>query len=132
MPDAEANVALGFSLLGDFMILYHVTPTRMLPKILREGLVPQIGPRARLIHEPRVAIYCFGSVASLQNAEWLWGEFDETTSLALLEIKVPSTIRRARVGFEVQVYDPIPPSSLRVISRKFGEEWTELDQPHGD
>jgi RNA:NAD 2'-phosphotransferase (TPT1/KptA family) len=40
---------------------YHVTLTRNVPKILREGLHPRQGPRSRRLGESRKVVYLFKS-----------------------------------------------------------------------
>jgi hypothetical protein len=104
------------------MILYHLTPARLVARILREGLAPRVGPRARRIRETVPAIYFFGSTDDLDAGleQWLELEFDDETPLALLEVDLPAHCRWERVAFEIQVYDPIPPTAIRVISRNYG------------
>ncbi len=102
---------------------YHVTPTRNIPRIMQQGLVPKTGMRARLLSEPAAGIYLFPSVADAENAieNWLGDQFGETVPLALLEVKIPpgSTFIPC-ADYEIIVANPIPPENITIISRKFG------------
>ena len=104
------------------MILYHLTPARNIPALGRQGLIPRHGVRAKRFGEPRPAIYCFASMDDLDEGlvNWLADEFPETTRLALLEIDLPDTLAWERVAFEIQVFDPIPPAAIRIVSRDYG------------
>lgn len=101
---------------------FHLTPTANLPAIMREGLVPQIGARARRLGEPRAAVYLFASMQDLEHAltNWLNDEFDEDEPLALISVALPPNIRARHTAFEAQVVAVIPTSALRVVSRDFG------------
>ena len=70
------------------MFLYHITPTENVPSIKRNGLVPQIGPRATLIGEPEKAVYFFYSIKEVDNAllNWLGEEFGEDEELSLITV----------------------------------------------
>lgn len=101
--------------------LYHLTSARNLPRIMREGLRPLIGPRARRGAESRALIYCFANLADLDQAlaNWLGEELGEQT-LALLKIRLPKGIRTKHEAFEVQVAELIPPDAIEIVSRDYG------------
>lgn len=69
--------------------LYHVTPTRNLATIGVEGLVPQLGPRAREAGEVQPFVHCFTSFHDLERA-WphLAERFPRAQSLTLLAISL--------------------------------------------
>ena len=98
------------------MLLYHVTPTELVPQILAAGLVPQVGPRARKLFEPEPLIYLFRSAVEAEEAlmNWLGDEFP-AVPLTLLEIKLPPGLPYRRVAFEIQVAATIPPAALRIV-----------------
>ncbi len=102
---------------------YHVTPTRNLFRIMREGLAPRIGPRSRRLGEAVAAVYLFEDADSLQDAldNWLGDEFAEDAMLALLRVEVPAGTRLAEgAGFEMAAIDALPPECLSVLSRDLG------------
>jgi hypothetical protein len=102
-------------------LYYHVTLTSNLPSILEEGLKPGIGGRSEELGEEKPAIYLFGSVEDAKEAvsNWLGDEFEETESLALLEINLPSSIQPVKQAFEFQVFEDISPEHIKVISKDF-------------
>ncbi len=103
---------------------YHVTPARNVARILREGLVPRIGPRSRRLGEPVACVYVFPTAEDLSCAldNWLLDEFGEDAILALLEVDVPEDVRRADgAGYEGALLDPVPPVALRVLHRDLGD-----------
>ena len=102
------------------LILYHVTPTRNLPKIMQQGLLPKIGSRARLLNEPVKAIYLFHSQDEAADgvANWLGDAFGESTRLALLAVRVPmNAITEKGAGYETILTEPLPASHITIISR---------------
>lgn len=104
------------------MLLYHLTPTYHLPRILSEGLLPRRGPRSRRLGEALLSIYFFTSRADADQAlmNWLGDEFEEDTHLALLEVQLPTGLAYRQEAFEVQVFAPIPPEAIRVLDRDYG------------
>jgi hypothetical protein len=100
----------------DDRVLYHVTPTRNLPKIMQQGLVPKIGPRARHMREPIKGIYLFRSTDDAESGvmNWLGDYFGDDTRLALLAVKVPPGATEATgAGFETVLTEPVPPDRTR-------------------
>jgi hypothetical protein len=105
------------------MRLYHVTPTRNLGRILREGLLPRKGPRSRNAKERVPAIYCFPDQTSLEEgiSQWFFDLFTDETPLALLEITVAAGVRiESDVAWERHLLVPIPPDHLQVLDRNYG------------
>ena len=102
-------------------VLYHVTPTRNLPKIMQQGLVPRIGARARRLGEPIKGIYLFRSESDAESGvmNWLGDEFGEAR-LALLAVKVPPGAAEATgAGYETVLTEPIAPDRITVLSRNY-------------
>ncbi len=104
---------------GDY--LFHVTPASKLDSILRQGLVPGIGPRARMLGEPRPAVYFFTSLEALEDGlgNWLGEQFSEDEPLALLAVAA-SSITGLRVatqaGFEASAEAAVPAEALTVVT----------------
>jgi hypothetical protein len=98
---------------------YHITPVSNLPRIMREGLIPQIGDRSRLM-EQEDGIYLFPTYEDAENAlmNWLGYEFPEGDKLALLEVNWPLP-EYSTVDYEFVVKEQIPPDRIKVISEDF-------------
>jgi len=97
-------------------VAYHITLTRNVKRVLRDGLVPRIGPRSRATKEARPAIYLFPTVEDAETAyeQWLGDQFDEDTRLALLKVEIPSTIEIfSDVSYERHIYETIPLTAYR-------------------
>ena len=106
-------------------MFYHVTPARNLRGILRDGLLPRLGPRSRQCREPRKAIYVFPDLDAVEAAleSWMIQAFGEEARLALLEVRMPPDLDiHSDAAFERHVHGPIPPDGLRVLSRDVFEE----------
>lgn len=118
---------------------FHVTPARNVARIMREGLLPRIGPRSRRLGEALPAIYLFADAESLESAldNWLGDEFDEEARLALIRVEAPEGTRTGEgAGFETVLLDPVPPACLEVLTRDLGgltggelAEMTEAGSP---
>src|SRR5947208_3204205 len=104
---------------GTKMPYYHVTPTANIPRIKKEGLLPQVGPRAQAM-EQEGGIYLFTSLGYAEDAtaQWLGDEFDEDQPLALLEVTLPpgAQTHPTSVDWEITVTDPIPPQYIKVLN----------------
>ena len=96
---------------------YHLTRGHNLPSILRDGLIPAIGPRAADLGETAPAVYLFPDLDAVEAALSSWGEvaFGDEDPLACLEVSLEREIPLE--GFELISPDPIPADRLRVISR---------------
>lgn len=112
------------------MKLYHVTAARNLGKIMREGLVPRIGPRSKRSREKADAIYFFPSLEVAENGleNWMVHEFSEEARLVLLEVTIPAGVAvYSDVEFERHIFDPIDPKFIRVLSRDVFSEVSLVD-----
>lgn len=102
------------------MLPFHVTPSANLPSILKNGLVPAVGPRSSKLEEPVPAIYAFADSESAEDAvsRWLGDEFDEDDALALVSFDA-SGLPMEREAFEIRVLETVPPERISVVSEDF-------------
>ena len=105
---------------------YHVSLTRNEPRILREGLFPQIGPRATELEETRPAIYLFGREEDMHNAlmNWFGEELPEDEAITGYRITLPldfpiqPTFDDGGASWEWSTSQPISPDYIDVIYRE--------------
>ncbi|MGO9378134.1 MAG: hypothetical protein ACLP29_06230, partial [Dissulfurispiraceae bacterium] len=86
--------------------------------ILREGLIPVIGPRARDCGEVDKAVYFFLTVEATEDAVSNWlGEYFEETDIVVLECELPSSVvMQSSASYEVAVIQTLPPSCIKRIT----------------
>jgi hypothetical protein len=98
--------------------MFHVTLKENLPSILKQGLVPQTGPRAELLGESTDGIYLFKTREDAETAlgSWLGEEF-ENEELVLLEVNVPPDAKLipTTADYEIVVASPIPPQFIKAL-----------------
>lgn len=96
-------------------VFFHVTPTKNLRKVKKNGLVPNIGDRSASIGEGTPMIYLFGSKDDAEDAviNWLGDEFDEDESLSLLAVTLPPGVEAIKQAFEYVVTEGIPSECLK-------------------
>jgi hypothetical protein len=90
---------------------------------MRDGLIPKIGTRARLLKEQMPAIYLFNSIEDAEYAieNWYGDQCSESTKFALLAVEVPIGATEVEgAGYERILTDPISPSQIKVIDQNFG------------
>lgn len=102
---------------------YHVTPSRNLKKIAREGLRVRQGARSRKLGEGK-GIFLFPTrlMAEEATANWLGDEFADGTKLALLKVVVPEgveVVHDESVGYESRVETDVPKENVYVLSEDF-------------
>lgn len=97
-------------------IVYHVTPTRNIPSIMKRGLEPQIGSRSEKIDGEESGIYTFPDKVSAEDAvaNWLGDEFDEDDELSLLALNISGLHTVKGADYEIIVKDKIEPSRIKV------------------
>lgn len=103
------------------MKAYHVTPKSNLPSILKNGLIPTIGERSKLL-ETIPKVYLFPSKENLETAllNWLGEEFEDLQEdLIILEIDLSDTIYQ-KEAFELTVSEIIKPD---LILNFYDEFW---------
>jgi hypothetical protein len=101
---------------------FHVTLARLVPRIMRQGLMPQAGERSAVMEDPE-GIYLFKTQLDAENAvqNWLGEEFDDMENLALLEVTLPpdAKILPSTADYEIIVASPIPPGYIELVSENF-------------
>jgi hypothetical protein len=99
---------------------YHVTPSYNLPRIMAEGLVPQIGDRSREIEEAEPGIYLFKSPQDVEDAlaNWLGEEFDGEEPIALLKVRIPAdaVVVPTPAKYEFVISSVIPSENIQVVT----------------
>lgn len=99
------------------MEMLHVTPSRNVPDILREGLVPQIGNNSAAAGEKAPSIYLFRDWDAVETALLNWlGEAHEGVPLSILRVSVSKAFLSHEEGsFEYICQTVIPPENIREI-----------------
>lgn len=97
---------------------YHVTAAKNLPSIAAYGLLPRIGPNAKLLKEPKPAIYLFPTIEDLETAwdTWLGDLFDVDEQVALLKVELTGPTH-SEVEYELMVFEPIPVAQIELLTR---------------
>lgn len=72
------------------MLFYHVTPTRNVENIQKNGIIPQIGERSQMIQEPIPQVYLFHSRDDLATAlgNWLGELYNDSEMLTIFTIEI--------------------------------------------
>ena len=101
-------------------VVYHVTPTKNLKSISKQGLVPAKGDRTNKIQGEKVGIYVFPDQDSAENAvmNWLGDEFDEDEPLTMLQIDVSGLEKYISKGadYELIVGTTIEPKRIKKVN----------------
>lgn len=92
---------------------WHITPLSEVPNIMRDGLLPRVGPRSQEAKETEPGIYLFPSYEAVEDAltNWLGELFPDEVELAILKILIPNdkvSQLVSRVGYEYVSLQPIP------------------------
>lgn len=96
---------------------WHVTPTGSVRRIMKRGLIPQIGARSRSIGETEPAVYVFVTWADLEGAlcNWLGVAYKPNQKLTVLELTVPQDwIKSTGSDYERCIYQTVPPEQITV------------------
>jgi len=101
---------------------YHITPLCNVYAILTKGLKPQLDNRKFTFTKTQEVVSLFPTPRSLEKAldSWIRDEFAEDAPIALLEVVVPLSIKIEfdfSLEIETCVYEPIPASNIRLLSR---------------
>lgn len=106
---------------------YHVTSSKNLPLILKEGLLPLVGERSIDIGEQVPRVYLFPTIDDMETAlmNWLgewYDEYEEETGekeeLFSLKVLIPDSIEiffDETSGFECYSYKHIPSEYITVL-----------------
>jgi hypothetical protein len=88
---------------------YHVTPTKNVRSILKNGLKPSVGKSSEKMGETP-STFLFKNEADAHDAvmNWLGDEHDEP--LTMLKVNLPKHIKahETEAGYERQVHEHIP------------------------
>ena len=99
-------------------VAYHVTPTRNLRSIMKNGLRPQIGDRSSQLDGEVEGIFLFPSLNDVEAAvsSWLGDEFDEDEELSLLAVDITGLEDNIVQGadYETIVNTTISPDRIKV------------------
>lgn len=101
------------------MELFHLTNRHLIPQILKEGLLPELGERSSQC-EPEKAIFLFTSLEALEDAvtNWFGDEVEEEMALGIVKVTVPGFWEKnvfidPEVGYEAICKVPIPPEFIQ-------------------
>lgn len=106
------------------MIGYHVTLAEHLPRILAEGLRPQIGARAEKLGESTPGVFFFPDRDACEDAlmNWLGEELGEDADIVILEVDLRSLggSTRSEAAYEIQSPCALGPERIvRVLDERF-------------
>ena len=117
-PERYKNVRLPYiDESAEQDIMYHVTPTKNLRSIMKNGLRPQIGDRSVKLHGEENGIFLFPTLDDVEDAvsNWLGDEFDEDEDLTLLAIDVSGLpLVDSNAGYEKIAKTAISPDRISV------------------
>lgn len=104
--------------------VYHVTPTKNLKSIAKQGLVPTVGDRTSQIAGEKFGIYVFPDKISAEDAvmNWLGDEFDDEP-LTMLKIDVTGLQDHISKGadYELIVGTTIEPKRIKKVNIQLEE-----------
>lgn len=99
------------------MTLYHVTPSRNIASILKDGLIPQVGKYAKEMGEDTPAVFLFPCMEDAQEMKAVWLEPFYGNDLVSLEVTLPNDFPLEYTGsdYEVVSLRPIPAGAIRRV-----------------
>ena len=122
LKDTQFRGGISEAVVSNFV--YHVTPTKNLKSIAKQGLVPTIGDRSSQIAGEKSGIYVFPDRASAEDAvmNWLGDEFDDEP-LTMLKIDVSGLDKHITKGadYELIVGTTIEPSRIKRVNVQLEE-----------
>jgi pyrimidine deaminase RibD-like protein len=122
IKDNQYRGGISEAVVSNFV--YHVTPTKNLKSIVKQGLVPTIGDRSSQIAGEKSGIYVFPDRASAEDAvmNWLGDEFDDEP-LTMLKIDVSGLDKHITKGadYELIVGTTIEPSRIKRVNVQLEE-----------
>ena len=122
VKDNQYRGGISEAVVSNFV--YHVTPTKNLKSIAKQGLVPTIGDRSSQIAGEESGIYVFPDRASAEDAvmNWLGDEFDDEP-LTMLKIDVSGLDKHITKGadYELIVGTTIEPSRIKRVNVQLEE-----------
>ena len=94
----------------------HVTSAKAIASILKEGLVPQVGPLSQMRDE-HPGVFMFPSWDDMMDANWLFDEsWPYDSEPALLAVDTSGLALDMEAGFEVICPHNIPADRVTVIA----------------
>lgn len=99
-------------------VIYHVTPTRNVESIFRDGLRPQTGPRSLLLGKAREMVYFYGSMLAVEDALSSWfGEAldDEPGAVSVLAVDRSGLHLVSDGGHELACPHLISPENISLV-----------------
>lgn len=105
---------------------YHVTLYDNLKSIIKDGLIPKIGPLSKLNNENIPRIYLFSDYNSMEDAMMNWlGDnleniYGENKTYSYLEIKLPNDfdLIENNADYEVCTSERIPPDYIKHLKNE--------------
>ena len=109
------------------MVAFHVSPKKHLNSIQSKGLIPKIGPRAKLLGESNKSIYLFPSKDDVDTAlmNWLGDELDDE-DIIIMVIDLAGIDYQIE-GYEIILTEVIDPSRIMKIMDE--EAWIDYTRP---
>jgi hypothetical protein len=102
--------------LPEIKVCLHVTSAAALPSILKQGLLPMLGPLSSQI-ESHPAIFMFPSWADMMGATWLLSEdWPYESEPILLCVNTANLDLSVDAGFEVRHASPIAANLVSVLA----------------
>lgn len=112
---------------------WHVTSLESVPSILRNGLIPRIGPRSSEAGETEPGVYLFPTYEAVEDAlmNWLGDQFPDDANLVLLRIRLPYDATTWLVvtdaDYEVVSREAIPANCIAGVYDEQRRRITALD-----
>lgn len=109
---------------------YHVTTESALPSILRQGIVPAIGPRSLMLSEAQPAIYFFSKDTEVEDGlvNWINDAFSQEETLYVLECNLESVdITSQENQFELVCHQTIDPSLITKVYTEDLDKYMRFD-----
>jgi hypothetical protein len=101
-------------------VAFHVTYASELESISSCGLLPSVGPRAKLAGETQPRVYLFRGLDDVEGAltNWLGDVLmdDERLALLMVDVKGLTFDTGAAAGYEIAVACPIEPWRVSVLT----------------
>jgi hypothetical protein len=97
--------------------VWHITPSVNVAKIMKQGLLPQIGKRSKSAKEKHKSLFVFPDSISMEDAltNWLGDELEDIP-LSILELTIPSNwLIQHPIRYEEQINHIVPPSMIKIL-----------------
>lgn len=109
---------------------YHVTTESALSSILKQGIVPAIGPRSLMLGETQPAIYFFSKDTEVEDGlvNWINNAFSEEEILYVLECNLEGLdITSQENQFELVCRQAIAPSLITKVYTEDLDKYMQFD-----